>query len=500
MSDQIPLPGWFLRPEDWPYWMPNWLIGTLPPPFGSSSNLANPIGADANGGPPPSQPSGVWDSAAPSWLLSAMTPGARTGILGQLASPPAPSPTGSTASAGTIPYWSQTVAMGANGTSPSSDRWQSSADQNIPFWLQTGAPSTFEPRLAAQAITPPWPEPRRLSGGPLTIDPSLPFLDPLVRQAAVPHTAVPATLERLSSNEPMAALQSPLLPSEAAARTVRQGLQQLFTYLTDDAYRAATGQMTEEEAKQFFIDQLLGFLGPGKAAVPVAKKLAILGGGLAKWFPHSRVPLAEEMEAAGRSANEIWQRANLGRSADRRWVFEIPDTGYQVNPTAGKLTSPPIPEPGYNRAFYVAPLFDHFYHPGARANYPHLARAKSYLTIDRDKLEQGFATPGLVQIRAPTLERAKTMGIHEIQHMVDMIEGGPNSFHPEFFRRMGYPREKAYDMYQRQAPEVASRNAERRLLMSEQARRLESPESTELVPRDEQIIHYWTGHFGSGFD
>ena len=84
MSDQVPPPGWFLRPNTWPYWMPNWLIGTLPPPYGSPGDPANPIGADTNGVPTPSQSSGAWDAAVPSWLQSAMAPSAGTGILGNL--------------------------------------------------------------------------------------------------------------------------------------------------------------------------------------------------------------------------------------------------------------------------------------------------------------------------------------------------------------------------------------------------------------------------------
>jgi hypothetical protein len=27
MNDQFPRPGWFMRPETWPYWMPNSLTG-----------------------------------------------------------------------------------------------------------------------------------------------------------------------------------------------------------------------------------------------------------------------------------------------------------------------------------------------------------------------------------------------------------------------------------------------------------------------------------------
>src|SRR5215475_12656621 len=32
MNDQFPPPGWFLRPETWPYWMPNSLLGARTPP------------------------------------------------------------------------------------------------------------------------------------------------------------------------------------------------------------------------------------------------------------------------------------------------------------------------------------------------------------------------------------------------------------------------------------------------------------------------------------
>ena len=32
MNDQFPPPSWFMRPETWPYWMPNSLLGARTPP------------------------------------------------------------------------------------------------------------------------------------------------------------------------------------------------------------------------------------------------------------------------------------------------------------------------------------------------------------------------------------------------------------------------------------------------------------------------------------
>src|SRR5262249_8067969 len=56
-------------------------------------------------------------------------------------------------------------------------------------------------------------------------------------------------------------------------------------------------------------------------------------------FPWNKLPAAMKMEAAGKSADEIWRVTGLERAADERWTFEIPDKGYQVNPNVGKQTA-----------------------------------------------------------------------------------------------------------------------------------------------------------------
>jgi len=94
---------------------------------------------------------------------------------------------------------------------------------------------------------------------------------------------------------------------------------------------------------------------------PPAKLLAILGGGLATTFPRKMLPKAFDMEAAGRSADQIWQATGLARSPEGRWIFEIPDTGFRVDPAAGKIMHWP---------YKVAPLYEQVVHPGARQAYP----------------------------------------------------------------------------------------------------------------------------------
>src|SRR5215831_125945 len=97
MSDPFPSLGWLSQPVSWPHWMPQALIGLLPPPT-SPSPAAKPRedpwsepgtsqSLERLGGPAAivSQPSEPWDRSSPSWLRSAMAPS--SGILGSFPQP-----------------------------------------------------------------------------------------------------------------------------------------------------------------------------------------------------------------------------------------------------------------------------------------------------------------------------------------------------------------------------------------------------------------------------
>jgi hypothetical protein len=219
----------------------------------------------------------------------------------------------------------------------------------------------------------------------------------------------------------------------------------------------------------------VGTLKAGLDWMPPAKLLAVLGGGFATMFPRKMLPKAFEMEAAGKSADEIWQATRLGRSVDGRWVFEIPDKGYRVYPNAGELKFPPD---------RVANLYDHLAHLGMRLNYPDFASMKSYLAMRPGV--SGAMQDGVV-LRGHDYHSIKSTGIHELQHLIDMLEGGPRSYGQQYYRRLGMSPEEAFDHYERQAAEVAARNAQYRMTLSERERRLRSPQSTEKIPRDQQI-------------
>jgi hypothetical protein len=200
--------------------------------------------------------------------------------------------------------------------------------------------------------------------------------------------------------------------------------------------------------------------------LPAGKQLAILGGIAAKTFPWAKLKIAEAMEKAGKSVDEIWRATGLERGADNRWRFEISDRGYRVKPNVGVLD---------NEGFRVAPLYEQQVHRGMQAAYPSLAEAKSKIRIDPNmRIEwRGSFTPGHIEIETPS------------RH----ARGGQ----PLEFMKPGVLREEAYQLYRRLAGEVAARNAKERLYHSELQRLRRSPQRTEDTPRDQQIVRF--GHY-----
>jgi len=213
-------------------------------------------------------------------------------------------------------------------------------------------------------------------------------------------------------------------------------------------------------------------------------KLAIIGGTMARTFPWNKLPTAMKMEAAGKSADEIWRVTGLERAADERWTFEIPDKGYQVNPNVGKQTA--------SKPFTVAPLYEHHVHLGMQEAYPGLSNWQSQLgigTIQEPAGATNFARNRLV-VDAPNLQWARSIGIHELKHLIDRIEKHPPGGSPHQFMEVAVPEREAHDLYNRLVGEVAARNAQKRLDWGDIIRRLRRPAATEDVPRDRQFNLY----------
>lgn len=239
----------------------------------------------------------------------------------------------------------------------------------------------------------------------------------------------------------------------------------------------------------------IGTLNAALDWLPPAKLALILGVG-AKTFPRHKVPSTEKMEAAGISANEIWNSPRLERNASGAWTSEISDKEYHVRHNSTKAVRTG------ERIESVAPLFEQHVHPGLQKAYPELSRWQSLLITGPHEKKYGSTNfeKRLVEVRAPDLDTARYVGIHELQHLIDWLERHAPGGSPRQFIEMGFLEWQAYEFYKRLVGEVVARNAERRLLMSDDARRLTPPRLTERIPRNQQInFHddrWWEAAFG----
>jgi hypothetical protein len=430
MNDQFPPPGWFMRPETWPYWMPNSLTGarTLP-----------------------TSPTDVQVSAWPEK--------ARGGILGNLTRPF--DETWSNTWAATASPWPMPSSTWS--IFPSSGWGQKSAHLPQATAIPNQLPAKPRPPLygpgdvllPAPELEPP-PPPKDLRT----------WLRDALSDENVRYYAGPHLYEALRKLHAL----TQLLPGSGTVQS------------TQDASFAG------EEAKAGNYGKAAAHLGLGalNAALdwlPPAK-LAIIAGTMAKTFPWGKLSTAMKMEAAGKSGEEIWRATGLERAADGRWTFEIPDKGYRINPNVGERTGP--------KSVTVAPLYEHHVHPGMQEAYPGLSNWQSRLRVDPVEERYGATNFGRkqVRVRAPNLEWARSIGIHELKHLIDWIEKHPPGGSPDQFIKLGIPERQAYDLYHRLIGEVAARNAQQRLHMDDRLRSVRPPQSTEDVARNRQINLY----------
>jgi Large polyvalent protein associated domain 23 len=427
MNDQFPPPGWFMRPETWPYWMPNSLTGarTLPAP--------------------------------PKDVQVSTSEQARSGILGNLTRPF--DETSSNTWAATASPWPMPSSTWSSF--PSSSWGQKSAHLSQATAIPNQLPVQPRPPLygpgdvllpAPESEPPPPPKDFRT------------WLHEALSDKNVRYYAGPHLYESLRKLHAL----TQLLPGSGTVQS------------TQDASLAG------EEAKAGNYGTAAAHLGLGtlNAAldwVPPAK-LAIIAGMTAKTFPWGKLPTAMKMEAAGKSAEEIWLATGLERAADGRWTFEIPDKGYQVNPNVGKRVE----------TVRVAPLYEHHAHPGMQEAYPGLANWQSRLRVDPVEKPYGATNFGKreLAVRAPSLGWARSAGIHELKHLIDWIEKHAPGGSPDQFMKLGISEQEAYALYHRLVGEVAARHAQQRLHLNDRLRRVWPPKWTEDVPRDRQINLY----------
>lgn len=243
----------------------------------------------------------------------------------------------------------------------------------------------------------------------------------------------------------------------------------------------------------------------GAGGVPMAEKGAagIFGGRLAKTADLKALHEAEQMQAGGKHAADIWRDTGWMQSPmDAKWRFEIPDN---------KMALKYMPTSGEKAFGSVDSLLSH---PELKKAYPEVFHHDLEITRDlaRPLGEGGFAPSeplfgGVVNPRisiiAPHMPLGRSVAGHELQHDVQGIEGFAFGSAPRQFatiledkmRKSGNGAynfneldNKARDLYHRTAGEVESRNVQKRLDYSPAERKLMPPWETQDVPYDQQLL------------
>jgi hypothetical protein len=471
MDDKFPPLDLPLRPETWAYRMPQAFLGlaptfsAMPPPAAPSRDIWNHSGLAALLGPPPSggilgqltqlvEPptQAVWNS--PTFRISFLQPGSATTAQSNSSSDqsslPAgsPKPRGANAGLASVPLES----VYYSSADPSSDEVggqsvQSPAPRGVPL---SGPDGWYYPEPAPPAS----PEDFRTRLREALSDRNL-------RYYAGPHFS--EFIDKLVG-------LVPLMPGSGTMQSMQEGAQAGKDFEAGNYGNAAANLAA-------------GIVNTGLDWLPAGKQLAILGGVTAKTFPWAKLKIAEAMEKAGKSVDEIWRATGLERGADNFWRFEISDRGYRVKPNVGVLD---------NEGFRVAPLYEQQVHPGLQAAYPNLAGAQSRIRIDPRGPELGVFQPGSISVEVQTRPPVKFISTHELQHMIDHLEGHARGGQPLEFLKPGISWREAKALYRRLAGEVAARNAQSRLYESELQRQRKSPLRTEDkdIPRDQQIIRF----------
>ena len=471
MDDKFPPLDLPLRPETWAYRMPQAFLGVVPtfstmptPPAPSDDiwkhgNLATVFGPPPSGGilgqlthliePAASQT--VWNS--PTFRAAFLQPVSATTAQLNSGSYQSSGPSGS-------PEPLSANARFASAPVASLDRPSTDQASN-----EIGGPSVQSPAPRVPISGPDgwyYPEPAPPA-------PPADFRTPLreaLSDKSIRYYAGPGFSEFLDK---LAGL-IPLLPGSGTAQSMQYGAQAGKDFEVGNYGNAAANLAA-------------GVVNTGLDWLPAGKQLAILGGVTAKTFPWANLKIAEAMEKAGKSVDEIWRATGLERGADKFWRFEISDRGYRVKPNVGVLDS---------EGFRVAPLYEQQVHPGLQAAYPNLAGAQSKIRIDPRGPELGVFQPGSISAEAPTRSPIRTISIHELQHMIANLEGYARGGNLLEFMKPGISWREAKELYRRLAGEVEARNAASRLYESELQRQRKSPLRTEEkdIPRDQQIIRF----------
>lgn len=216
-------------------------------------------------------------------------------------------------------------------------------------------------------------------------------------------------------------------------------------------------------------------------ALPAVPSFAgVIAGAKASTADRAALKRAQEMEAAGKSREEIWSTAAWFRGPDGQWRHEIDDSkAGLMGGTEAEIAAKGASEPGY-LGMQVAhkELFD---------AYPDLRMVTARFGEHDRKVGQYSADKGLagdIKAAGPTADSRRSTALHEIQHAIQEQEGFDRGSSPQQFSRSDDP----FRDYKRAGGEAEARMVEARRNLTPEQRAARGPWLDYDVPEADMII------------
>lgn len=177
---------------------------------------------------------------------------------------------------------------------------------------------------------------------------------------------------------------------------------------------------------------------------------------------------AKQLHASGVPKRDVWKSTGwwLGDS-DQKWRYEIPDTDAALSAQANKIYGPETkpgtgtfvpgkPSPGVPLPNFLT--HDQFYqaYPGARTGDNSGTNALMHYSKERGQEGEAFTKPAIsqvppaerdpnsfgpqqyIELTAPNRNIARHVGLHEIQHYIQNLEGFTQGTDPALAGKDGY--------------------------------------------------------------
>lgn len=215
----------------------------------------------------------------------------------------------------------------------------------------------------------------------------------------------------------------------------------------------------------------------------------ILAGLASKTLPAMDLMEASSMARKGADPHEIWWKTGFGKAPDGQWRYEIPDDH------AFLKLNPARKNPDVQVSDAVGPASSSIYFPEIFKAYPTVDTVSAQLRLAPDvpagrghgfyssgPAEAGFKG-GQLFATASDERELSNITLHELQHMVQKLQGWQQGGNPDMFMPKGTAPGmydgQAYQLYRKLQGEAEARLVQQRQHLTPQARREQFPFSRD---------------------